>query len=245
MSAVLGDESIDIALCIGDLPQRHADRDVAVTLGVLVRRDGTAAPPVEDPPPAFRRLGSVKGARFFDDVYAANGSGRILLVDDLFTRQVAGLLGTPSAWLQPVLMMARNRKMLSPEQYAAAITDLADMGQEFISVDPPTLALSRKLDRDSGEEGIGRRFKAATKVLGGKRADPGSHCSVAAAFLDPLWSSNHLQPGDRQATSHLLRELLKGREDYQAILDALDQRLVHRSTLRVYLRQWASGHFLR
>jgi hypothetical protein len=54
------------------------------------------ARPVQDPPPALRRLGSVKGARFFDDVYAANGSGRILLVDDLFTRQVAGMLGTPA-----------------------------------------------------------------------------------------------------------------------------------------------------
>ena len=203
------------------------------------------ARPVEDPPPAFRRLGSVKGARFFDDVYAANGSGRILLVDDLFTRQVAGMLGTPATSLQPVLMIARDQKILSAEQYANAITELADIGQEFISIDPPTLALSRKLDRGSGEEGIGRRFKAATKALGGKRADPGSHCSVAATFIDALWSSSSLQPADYQATSHLLRELLKDRtEDYQAILDALDQRLAHRMSFRTYLRQWARGHFL-
>ena len=204
------------------------------------------ARPVEDPPPAFRRLGSVKGARFFDDVYAANGSRHILLVDDLFTRQVAGMLGTSATSLQPVLMKARDRKILSAEQYAKAITDLADMGQEFISIDPPTLALSRKLDRDSGEEGIGRRFRAAANALGGKRADPGSHCSVAAAFIDALWSSNRLQPRDCQATSHLLRELLKDRtEDYQAMLDALDQRLAHRTDFRIYLRQWARGHFLR
>ena len=85
----------------------------------------------------------------------------ILLVDDLFTRQVAGMLGTPATSLQPVLMRARDRKILSAEQYAKAITDLADMGQEFISIDPPILAFSRKLDRESGEEGIGRRFRAA------------------------------------------------------------------------------------
>ena len=71
------------------------------------------ARPVEDPPPAFRRLGSVNGAHFFDDVYAANGSHRMLVVDDLFTRQVAGMLGTPGTSLQPVLMIARNRRVLS------------------------------------------------------------------------------------------------------------------------------------
>ena len=68
---------------------------------------------------------------------------------------------------------------------------------------------------------------------------------VAAAFLDALWSSNHLHRDDYQATSHLLRELLKDRtEDYRAILDALDQRLAHRTSFRIYLRQWASGHFM-
>jgi hypothetical protein len=204
------------------------------------------ARPVEDPPPAFRRLGSVKGAHFFDDVYAANGSHRMLVVDDLFTRQVAGILGTPATSLQPVLMIARNQRVLSAERYAKAITDLADIGQEFISVDPPTLALARKLDRDSGEEGVGRRFRAAARVLGGKKADPGSHCSVAAAFLNDMWSSQDLQLGDYQVTSHLLRELLKERtEDYQAMLDTLDRRLGHRTNFRIYLRQWAGGHFLR
>src|SRR5262249_54326720 len=129
------------------------------------------ARPVEDPPAAFRRLGSIKEAHLLDDIYAANGSGRLLLVDDLFTRQIAGLLGTPATWLQPVLMVARDRKIVSAEQYARAITDLADVGQDFISIDPPTLTLSRKLDRESGEEGVGRRFKAATRGLGGKHAD--------------------------------------------------------------------------
>ncbi len=192
------------------------------------------AQPVDDPPPAFRRLGSVKGARFFDDVYAANGN--------LFIRQGASLLGTPATSLQPVVMVARDRGLLSAERYASAITDLSDIGQEFISIDAPTLVLSRKLDHGSGEKGIGRRFKAATKALGGKNAEPGSHCSVAAAFINALWSSSHLQPGDYRATSRLLRELLKDRtEDYQAMLDALDQRLAH----RIYLAQWAIGHFLR
>jgi hypothetical protein len=64
--------------------------------------------------------------------------------------------------------MVARRKITSNRTMRRAITDLADVRQEFISVDPPTLALSRKLDRESGEEGVGRRFKAATKVLPGR-----------------------------------------------------------------------------
>ncbi len=96
------------------------------------------ARPIDDPPTAFRRLGTVKGARFFDDVYAANGSQSILLVDDLFTRQVAGQLGTPATSLQPVLMLARNRDLISLDRYAKAITDLIEFGQSFISIDTAT-----------------------------------------------------------------------------------------------------------
>lgn len=67
------------------------------------------------------------------------------------------LLGTAATSLQPVPMIARNRDFLSGEQYTKAITDLADIGQEFISVDSPALAEARKLDRDSAEECVGRR----------------------------------------------------------------------------------------
>ena len=208
--------------------------------------DVIPARPVKDPPAVFRRLDSAKGARFFDEVYAANGSGRILLVDDFFTRQVAGMLGTLVTFLQPVLMVARNRGVLAGEQYTKAITDLTDIGHEFISVDPLTLVVARKLDRKSGEEGVGRRFRLASRLLGGTNADPVSHCSVAVAFLDGLWSSQNLKAGDYQVTSHLLRELFKDRtEDYQPMLDFLDRRLANRTNFRRYLRQWAKGHFLQ
>jgi hypothetical protein len=44
----------------------------------------------------------------------------------------------------------------------------------------------------------------------------------------------------------MLGQLLKGRtEDYQVILDMLDQLLAHRRSFRIYLREWAKGHFLR
>lgn len=207
--------------------------------------DVVPARPIDDPPPAFRRLGTVKGARFFDDVYAANGSQRILLVDDLFTRQVASQLGTPATSLQPVLMLARNKGLMSLDRYAKAITDLIEFGQSFISIDTATLAAARELDRETGEPGVGRRFKAATRALGGRNAEPASHCRVVIGFLKTIWSSDRPSLDDHAVTSHVLRELVKGRtEDYRAILDHLDQQLGVSRAFRIFLREWAKGHFL-
>jgi len=40
--------------------------------------------------------------------------------------------------LQPVLMLARNRDLISLDRYAKAITDLIEFGQSFISIDTAT-----------------------------------------------------------------------------------------------------------
>jgi hypothetical protein len=208
--------------------------------------DVVPALPLQDPPAIFRRLGTVKGGRFFDEVFAASGSKRLLVVDDLFTRQVAGLLGTPATWLQPILMVARNRKIITLEQYAKAIADLAGIGQSFISVDSAMLIAARELDRQNQSTGLGRRFKDATRLIGGKNADPSSHCRVVFDFLNQLWSKNEeLNLDDYAATSHLLRELLKDRtNDYRRMLFSLDQSFGHLPALREYLRAWVRGHFL-
>ena len=203
------------------------------------------AVPVQDPPQFMRRLGMMKGARFFDEIYAASGSGRLLLVDDLFTRQAGGQLGVKGAWLQPVLMKARDGRLLSQTDYAKAITDLIDAGQSFISVDPQALMAARSLDREAGGAGAGRRLTLATRSLGGRHADINSHCRVAIEFLRRLWAANNLASSDYSATSLLLRSLLRERTaDYQGILSVLDL-YVERPGFRIYLREWARGHFLQ
>lgn len=221
------------ALIEGDIAWLRASADVV------------PAVPMQDPPAFMRRLGMIKGARFFDEIYAASGSGRMLLVDDLFTRQAAGQLGVKGVWLQPVLMKARDRKLLSVTDYAKAITDLIDAGQTFISVDPQTLMAARRLDREAGGVNSGRRIRIAVRSLGGRHADINSHCGVAIAFLRSLWSANSLELSDYVATSELLRALQRERTgDYQGILTVLDHH-VDRRAFRVYLREWAKGHFLR
>ena len=168
-----------------------------------------------------------------------------LLVDDLFTRQAAGQLGVSGVWLQPVLMNARDKKLVSVMDYAKAITDLIDAGQTFISVDPQTLMAAHRLDGEVVGVNSGRRIRIAVRSLGGRHADINSHCRVAIVFLRGLWSTSSLELSDYAATSALLRSLQRERTgDYQSILTVLDHH-VDRRAFSVYLRQWARGHFLR
>lgn len=201
--------------------------------------------PKTDPPLAMRRLAVVPGARFFDDVFAASGSSRLLLADDLFTRQVGYALGVRSTSLQPVLMIARERGILSPTAYAQAITDLIDIGQRSIGIDAAGLLAARMLDMENDEPRVGKRLTLAAKVLGGPACDPASHCSVVAEFIQLIWEMDSFSLDDFAVISHVLSAVLRGRtEDYRAMLQAIDQHMSGNNQARLYLREWARGHFL-
>ncbi len=205
-----------------------------------------AAASIADPPPIIRRLSSVEGARFFDDIYAASGSSRLLLSDDLFTRQVASQLGVKAVSLQPVLMRARERGLMSPADYAKAITDLINFGQQSIAIDAATLLAARMLDMENNEMGAGKRFKMAARALGGAQCDPDSHCSVAAEFIQQVWSMDSFDLQDYPAISHVLRAVLRERtNDYAEMLDRVDVLLRRNPDARQYLRRWARGYFLK
>jgi cellulose synthase operon protein C len=202
---------------------------------------------VTDAPRAVRQLGSVRGARFFDDVYAANGSSRLLVSDDLFTRQIASHLSIGAAWLQPVLMLAHADGMLSEAEYARAITDLIDIGQQRIAVNTTLLLGARELDFCEGQPRAARRIELASRPFGGLNADPASHCKVVAEFLVDLWSSSQpISVGDQAITSTVLTAVLKERHsDYQKLLSRIDLLVSRLPALGQYLREWAKGHFLQ
>lgn len=201
--------------------------------------------PKADPPLAMRRLAAVQGARFFDDVFAASGSSRLLVCDDLFTRQAGNVLGVVSTSLQPVLMVARERNVISSKDYARFISDLIDMGQTSIGVDAAALLAARELDIEAGAAGVGPRLIKITKALGGPYCDPASHCSVTADFIKSVWSDEPLEADDYAVISHVLSAVLRSRtQDYQGMLGVIDQHLDDHEPARVYLRQWARGHFL-
>ena len=204
------------------------------------------AQPAKDPPALYRRLDGIQGARFFDDIYAASGSGRLLVVDDLFTRQLAGQFHVATVWLQPVLILARDRGLISGPDYTKIITDLIDIGQSFVGIDPSVLVHALELDRKYGGPVPGRRFELACRSLGGIAADPASHCQTVIGFLILNW------PTDRRAglehyaaVSHVLRAVLSQRtQDYKAMLSGIFAAVHPRRDLCRFILEWARGHFL-
>ena len=201
--------------------------------------------PKSDPPLAMRRMSAVPGARFFDDIFAASGSSRLLVSDDLFTRQAGNVLGVVSTSLQPVLMIARERGVLSPKDYARAISELIDMGQKSIGIDAAALMAARELDIDDGVNQVGPRLTKAAKALGGPSCDPASHCSVTAEFIITIWGNEPLRLDDYAVVSHVLSAVLRSRTgDYGGMLQLIDRLLGGNEAARRYLHEWARGHFL-
>lgn len=188
----------------------------------------------------------MQGARFFDDIYAASGTKRLLLVDDLFTRQLAGHFAVPAAWLQPVLLIARERGLVTDSDYTRLITDLIDIGQSFIGIDPSVLLHALDLDRKSGGPVPGRRFSLVCRSLGGLAADPHSHCKTVIGFLRSIWNRNAVPLEIHAATSQALRAVLRERSaDYPLMLTSIYADVYDRPVLCRFILAWARGHFLR
>lgn len=204
-----------------------------------------AANPKNDPPQAMRLMAAVPGARFFDDIFAASGSSRLLVSDDLFTRQAGTLLGINSTSLQPILMIARERGIITQKEYARAAGELIDFGQQSIGIDAAALLAARELDIDEGASGVGPRLTKAARALGGPACNPESHCSVVAEFINGLWRKNAFGTDDYAAVSHVLSAVLRWRTaDYREMLGLIDELLGRNTAARQYLREWARGHFL-
>ena len=98
---------------------------------------------------------------------------------------------------------------MSPTDYAKAITDLIEFGQQSIAIDAATLIEARMLDMENVEVGAGKRFTSAARALGGAQCDPDSHCSVAAEFIERVWSMDSFDLQAYPAISYVLLAVLR------------------------------------
>ena len=95
-------------------------------------------------------------------------------------------------------------------------------------------------------------FQAAAAYLGGTDADMRSHILAALSAMELLWESSLPFHEQGRCAGHMLGRLISGREDWQAILSAIEQRLTmdarqggsSRRSLDYY-RAWCLGHFYR
>ena len=171
--------------------------------------------------------------------------GCLLITDDLPTREIGRLLGfEKSAWLHQVFNVALNTKRLDFDAFIRWTAHLVDAGHGYIGVSAHVLARSAALDSEAGEA-PSYLFKTLSQVIGGGVAEPRSHIIAVVGCLREVWTEPSRKPYREAITGILLRQLIRERkEDYIAILRAVQFHVRDLQALTDYLELWARGHFL-
>ena len=201
--------------------------------------------------PALRELLRTVPAGVFDAFVIARSANLLLITDDIFIRHLAlSVEHRKACWLHAVLLAARERGRIAPEQFVRAVACLVLSGQFYIGVTSLDLLQAAALP-DGFDEGSGP-FVVLSTLLGGKTAEIVSHVTAASDFLRLAWRIS--RPWDRLpdlgarrplATSILLKNLLRSRhDDHVEVMRVLIASAAWSPELQRFLRSWAQGHFI-
>jgi cellulose synthase operon protein C len=180
----------------------------------------------------------------FDTVALSIQTGLLLVTDDLPMRKLRGLgSGCGGVWLHHIFMMALDRGSIDLPAYVRWTADIIEAGHSYISVNGRQLLQALRMDIEAAQS-PDYYFKALTKMIGGRTADPRSHIAVCRDFLRALWI-DYAALGYRQpATGLILSRLLHERvDDYPLILSGLALQVDGLPALVNYIHCWAHGHF--
>lgn len=196
-----------------------------------------------DPDDAIIRFRQEKGGQFFDDIFAADGSGRILISEDYHLRQWAeGIFKTRGAWIQALLFHLETAGRIDGQTVVRSTVQLCCMGEDTLSTNAEALLAAAGMlssGKLSDEE-----FTIFCSLLGQKGADVPSHIDVSVSAIRALWAIRGLTSVSEKATSIVLRSLtrLQG-SDTRVVLNTV-QTLLRDERIRRYISGWRVGHFL-
>ena len=167
-------------------------------------------PAIEDLPPSWHDLGDDLHPAFVDSVLAAKAEGAILVTDDIVLRSLASQdAGVSGVWLQPLLMIAREKNKISYETYCQSVVALADAGLNFISLDGGCLHWS--VADDGGE--LSERSKNLLNLMTKPTVELPSSFRVCAEFLLRVWHSDVPKTKAISATHQLLTSYMNNLPD--------------------------------
>ncbi|WP_301592246.1 PIN domain-containing protein [Sabulicella glaciei] len=183
----------------------------------------------------------------FDALLVARGRDLLLVTDDLLMREIALALGfNRLAWMQPVVHAAATSGFVSAEAAMEATVGLVGSGHFHVSVSARDVVLATVADGRAGAA-PGPCLTAVGYALGGASSDPHSHVSVVLHALLHIWRRVDTREARREATSFLLRQLIRERHhDHKAILASV------RATARIegpedfarFVDYWLRGHMI-
>lgn len=193
-----------------------------------------------------RLIADVSRAGSLDPVYIAVNENVLLLSEDLHYRNLARqLYETNGVWLQTILMVAVEERVIDGGTYARSVVDLAARKHDYISLNAPVLMTIAQQEVDDRMLGL----QAALAFIGTPTSDVPSHSEVGWDFLLRVWDVPGLSKlRMERACGMMLERLMPMWAKHGELVDlfrGMIERSRHRSQLQTYLRGWASGHFIK
>lgn len=191
---------------------------------------------------------------FIDTLFAAEGSGRLLLSDDLRYRQYAKLMfDINGVWTQPLLHMAVAKGIVSREKYNDSIIHLLDLNYYFIYIMSENMFYQTQLN---SFEAKGDLLKILA-TFGSKDIELISVIEISADFLIFVWNNYTVFSKKEKLTYAILNALgNNSQRDMERIILLLHCVMCRRMVIdnafaeQLYVNikatfvKWCSGHFL-
>ena len=197
----------------------------------------------EDPADEIIRVRNSPGGVFLDDLFACDGSGRVLVSDDLHLRQWGqGLFGVKGVWIQALLFYLEEELLVSPQKVVSATVQLLGAGEHALSISSFRLLIGAEM-LTSGELNE-QEFQLLSSVIGQPGAEMASHIKVALEVINGLWKTGSTLPVRYRATSIILRNLVRHQGSNSAVVMDTIQTQAKLPDIREYLKNWRTGHFI-
>jgi len=199
----------------------------------------------ENIPEVLREFLRDSAWEIFDSLIVAMQKKLLLVTDDMPTREFGRRFGFDrSTWLQPVFMVAGNRKKIDFDTYVKWTAHLIAAGHSYICVSGKVLIRAASIDAEAGEC-PGYFFKQIARMIGGAPAEAASHIRVAIEFLRHVWKDPAALGYRESSTGFLLQQLIRERTaDYRRILRTIAWAFAGVPNLNAYLTAWLRGHFI-
>ncbi len=196
----------------------------------------------QDMSPKLVNLGEAIGYSFVDTLFAASGSNRILLSDDLHFRLLSKeLFNLDGVWLQIALQFALEKGVVSLQKYSETVSQLIKMNMYFINIDSNVLVSLAKLDDWS----ITPRFKDAGDTLSDPNSDLISTLDVTVEFLLAIWGQQ-ISVDTKQKYTYAILNCLEAWRNLIIIRYLTAKLLILKAPKDciLSLKKWCEGHFV-
>ena len=176
-----------------------------------------------------------------DPAVAAEGNGLLLLSEDMgFRMWSATTFQISTAWLQPVLIVARVEGTLDTDDYSEAVNMLALSGHVFTSLDHDCLMHQARKSNFA----LSGELSRLLSVSGGPTADLSTNTRVLSAFIDALWQACSDELSVKKIASEAFVAITTGRQEDQRQIIALILNQIRRrkALMNEHALGWLIGH---